>query len=326
MIGTLIFACTAGVLWFAGPRIARRSAAAGRLAQGVLAAMTTVVLVHVATHGVMRAIPGGPFDSEAKLDRQVRAALEAQAREDGGGVLATFERLVTARPVTSLALRDFDSTNILLSGWRRSFALGVRAILIAVGIGVSFGVAAAFAGGRFDRLVKASATLVLSSPVFVWAAILIAIFAFRLGWARPAAIDGASYGLAATAAALPTAAALARLIRDELVGMRDAVFVRAAKTRGASRLRAAALHAFPAALGPAIAFLGPAAASLLTGTLAVEAVFGIPGLGTHMVQSALARDLPVVSAIAAVYAAALGLFAAFSDAAAALVDPKRLEA
>ncbi len=285
--------------------------------------LLTVAVVHAATHVVMKSTPGGPFDAEAKLDPQVKKRLEAAALRGADTVSGSFAGLWAGDGTPSLALRDFTAAEVLREGARRSFSLGMRALVLAIVIGSVLGIAAGVRGGLFDRVVVGATSIVPAVPVFAWAAVLVAVFATWLKMLPPAALDGRPPHLPVVAAAAAPAAMIARLVRDELRRNRDAMFARAASARGAGPLRRLLVHVLPQSLVPAVAFIGPAAASLLTGTLAVEAVFGIPGLGAHLVQGALARDLPVVCGATTLYAAALGLFGLVADVLAERLDPRR---
>jgi oligopeptide transport system permease protein len=289
----------------------------------VAAVLLTSAAVFAAATIVVRAAPGGPFDTEAKLDPTVRARLAERAAAGRDDWFSTFDGLLRGDLGPSLALRDFEAGDLLRDGAKRSFALGLRAILAAAVFGAAAGAAAARRpGGAVDRVVRAVALFCLGLPTFAWAAILIAVFSFAAGMVPPASLGGRPLALPATAAALAPAAVLAHLVRNEILRLRDAPFAAAATARGASRVRRFFVHVLPAALIPAAAYLGPAAAALLTGSLAVESVFGIPGLGTHLVQAALARDFPVVAGAATIYAAALGAFGILADAAARALDPR----
>lgn len=290
---------------------------AGRAA-GVLG---LVAAVFVGSFAVMRGMPGGPFDAEARLDPAVRARLAERALDGRDRAWSAFDGLLGADLGPSLGLRDFSSGEVLAQGARRSLALGGRALLLAVALGVTLGLAAAVAGGRLDRFVRGCCDVAPTIPAFTLGAVLIWIVSFVARWQPPAALDGRPPHLPVVAAALPAAALFARLVRDEAFRLRDATFLKAARSRGASGMRVLVVHLSPAAFVPAAAYLGPAAASLLTGTVAVEAVFGIPGLGTHMVQAALSRDLPVVVGATTLYAAALGVCNLAGDLLSARLTP-----
>lgn len=284
--------------------------------------MVTSAVVFAATSAVVRLAPGGPFDGEAKLDPAVRERLRIRAAEGKDGWFESFDGFLRGDLGPSTALRDFDVVEILVDGAARSFALGVRALLWAACIGIVAAAAASRSpGGATDRALTGLGMLCLGLPTFAWAALLIGVFAFGLGIAAPASTDGSPTSCAVAVAALGPAAMVAALVRNEMIRVRRAPFVAAAAARGVSAPRRFFLHVLPQSLLPAAAYLGPAAASLLTGSLAVESIFGVPGLGTHLVQAAAARDFPVVAGAATLYAAALGFFETLGDAAARALAP-----
>lgn len=306
------------VIAYGGRRRAPRGAWFAGRAAGVLG---LVAAVFVASFAVMRAMPGGPFDAEARLDPAVRARLAEQALDGRDRAWSAFDGLLGGDLGPSLGLRDFSSGDVLVQGARRSLALGGRALLLAVVLGMTVGLAAAVAGGRVDRLVRGFCDFAPTIPAFTLGAVLIWIVSFIARWQPPAALDGRPPHLPVIAASLPAAALFARLVRDEAVRLRNATFLKAARARGASGMRVLIVHLSPAAFVPAAAYLGPAGASLMTGTVAVEAVFGVPGLGTHLVQAALSRDLPVVVGATTIYAAALGVCNLAGDLLAARLAP-----
>ena len=302
---------------------APRTAWVAARAAGVLG---LIAAVYFASFVVMQAIPGGPFDAEAKLDPAVRARLAERAQGGRDHAWSSFDGLLGADLGPSLGLRDFSAGDVLLQGARRSASLGGRALLLALGFGVAVGLASGVAGGRWDRLVCRFCDVMPTIPAFTLGAVLVWIVSFEAGWQPPAALDGRPPHLPAIAAALPAAALFTRLVRDEAVRLREATFLTAARARGASTVRVLIVHLAPAAFVPAASYLGPAAASLLTGTVAVEAVFGIPGLGTHLVQAALSRDLPVVVGATTLYAAALGACNLAGDLLGARLAPREASA
>jgi oligopeptide transport system permease protein len=308
-----------GLLGVVTPRRRRGSASLRRVGEVLL----TVAAVHAATHWVMLAAPGSPFDGDVRLDPQLRERIEASARRGTDTVAGSFSALWSGDGAPSLALRDYSASEVLREGARRSVSLGVRALVTAILVGGLVGIVAGLRGGWFDHATRLATAVIPALPVFGVAAGLVMIFAGVLGWAPPASLDGRPPHLPVLTAAAAPAAMIARLIRDEIRRNREAGFARAAAARGARPLRRLFVHLLPQSLIPAVSYLGPAAASLLTGTLAVEAVFGIPGLGTHLVQGALARDLPVVCGATTLYAAALGAFGLAADAVVERLDPRR---
>lgn len=287
----------------------------------------TLVAVHLTTFVLLRAARGGPFDEARSLPPEVEEALRAEYHLDeplpmqylralGGALRGDFG--------PSLRYRDVRVTEILADALPVSAVLGLGALLFALCLGIPAGLAAASARHRpLDGLVRASATVLLSVPNFVIAGLLIAWFSFGLGWFPPAGGVGLhAMILPSVCLGLPTAAQLARLTRSAALEVLEGEGPRAAQARGLSPRRIRHQHVLRPAMAPLLAFLGPTAAALLTGSLVIEQVFALPGLGTHFVQAALNRDYTLAVGITVTYTALLGLFTLLADWAMSRLDPR----
>jgi oligopeptide transport system permease protein len=213
---------------------------------------------------------------------------------------------------------------ILAAGAPASAAIGVVALELAAAAGIGAGaLAAVHRGRRADRLVRMAANLLAAIPSFLLAVALAAIFCLALrllplsGWGSPAHLI-----LPAVALSAPHAAAIARLTRASLLETLDQDFVRTARAKGLTEAAVVLRHALPPALAPVIQYLGPAAAGLMTGSLAVEAVFNVPGIGAHFVHAALNRDYSLVLGTVLLYSALLLVLNAAADVTAAWLDPR----
>ncbi|HYC76474.1 MAG TPA: ABC transporter permease [Planctomycetota bacterium] len=295
-------------------------------AQRVLGVLLVTAAVHAACFILIRIAPGGPFDDEVRLDPAVRAALVA----DLGGPEIDFRSwwtslsgLLRGDLGPSMSLRDFEAADVLREGAARSLILGLRALSVAVLVGVALGVVSArTAGSAVDRALRTVGDVVLAVPAFAWCAVFLAGFALHLRAAPAAGAADGGLVLPAIVAAATPAVTIARLVRDELVTILASDSLRAAEARGVGGAARLWIHALPAASIPAAAYLGPAAASLLTGTLVVESIFGLAGLGTHLVQAALSRDYPVMSGAVLAYTLALSAANALADWAYGILDPR----
>jgi oligopeptide transport system permease protein len=314
--------------------------AARRLARLVL----TLVAIALASFALLRAAPGGPFDDERSVPPAVLAALEerfglslpafwnagaARAR----GPLAAVEETQIGRYFGGLLRGDLGPSfkyrgrsvnEVLAAGAPASAAVGLLALEVAVILGLGLGaLAATRRGGLADRAVGGFAALAGAVPNYVFAVLFASTFclAFRIfpiaGFGRPAHLV-----LPALALALPHAAAIARLARASLLETLGQDFVRTARAKGISEAAVVLRHALRPALAPVVQYLGPATAALATGSLAVEAVFNIPGMGAHFVNAAQNRDYTLVMGTVLVYSAALLVFNALADLAAAWLDPR----
>lgn len=308
------------------------------------AALITVILIATASFALLRVAPGGPFDSERALPASVRREVEAyygldrpafldrDALREGRIAAAVLEtqyagyvgRLARLDLGPSLRYRGRSVNEVLAAGAPVSAALGLVALEVALLLGLPLGIFAALgAGGRFDRGVRAGTSLVVSVPNFLLATGLLAVLGLRLGWLPVAGIGTPRHlVLPVIALALPYAATIARLIRASLLETLYLDFVRAARARGLSETAVVVRHALRPALVPVVAFLGPAAAGLATGSLVIESIFNIPGMGAHFVNGALNRDYGVILGAVLVYSAALLACNALADVAAAALDPR----
>ena len=187
-----------------------------------------------------------------------------------------------------------------------SLTLGAAAILVALLSGIPAGIAAALRHGRAaDYTLTGLAALGLALPSFVVGPLLALVFGLTLHWLPVAGLAGHSLRylvLPAITLALPVAAALMRITRASLLEVLRTPFIRSARARGLGPLRVLWRHALPPTLLPVVSYLGPAIAFMVTGSLVVESVFGLPGSGRYLVQGAIDRDYPLVMGMIVVYA------------------------
>ncbi|MDW8479646.1 MAG: ABC transporter permease subunit [Xanthomonadales bacterium] len=296
-----------------------------RLAAGALTLLALLTL----SFFLIRAAPGGPFDAERPLEPELRARLEAQYRLDQPlwrQYLAFLADLARGELGPSLQYREYRVAELIREGWPVSLRLGSAALLLAVAAGLGLGVLAAWRRDRLlDRLLMALATLLQALPVFVSAPLLVLLFALTLGWLPAGGYGGGALRhlvLPVTALALPHLAIVARLTRTAMVETLAAEFVRAARARGLSETRILLVHALRPALVPVVAYLGPAAAAVLTGSVVVEQTFGLPGVGRYFVQGALNRDYTLVMGVVLLVGALVILLSLLADLLAAWLDPR----
>jgi oligopeptide transport system permease protein len=202
------------------------------------------------------------------------------------------------------------------------------ALLLASALGIAAGLIAAVRAGRWaDQALMLAATLLTALPTFVTGPLLALVFGLWLGWLPVSGQgDGAAWLiLPVIALALPVAGAVAKLARAGLAEILGQDHIRAARARGLSPMTVLRRHALRPALVPVASYLGPAAASLLTGAVVIETVFGLPGLGRYFVQGALNRDYPLVLGVVTLYAALIILFNLFADLIYGWLDPRMRE-
>jgi oligopeptide transport system permease protein len=295
----------------------------------LLGAIPTLALVIALSFLLTRLAPGGPFDEEQALPPDIRANLEAAYGLDQP-IHVQFahyvQGLLRGDFGPSFKFRDFTVGELIAGGLPVSLALGAAAMLLALAVGIPAGLCAARSRGRAaDRLVMTLAVAGISIPVFVAAPVLMLVFGLWLGWLPVAGWEPgrpADLVLPVVALALPVLAYVARLMRGSLLEVLRAPWIRAARARGLPERDVLLRHALPAALLPVVSYVGPAAAAVLAGSLVVETLFGLPGMGRHLVQGALNRDYTLVMGMVIVYAALMIALNLAADVAYAWLDPR----
>ena len=295
----------------------------------LLGAVPTLAVIVVLAFLLMRLAPGGPFDEEQAIPPEIRANLERAygldqpAHVQLGRYVAGLSRGDFG---PSYKFKDFTVTELIAAGLPVSLQLGVLAMLAAVLAGIPLGTFAALRHNRgADHLVMALAVIGIAVPVFVIAPLAALVFGVHLARLPVAGWEPGNWRdmvMPVAALALPVTAYVARLTRGSLLEVLASPFVRAARARGLGTARVVWRHALPAGLVPVVSYLGPAAAAVLTGSLVVEVIFGLPGLGRHLVQGALNRDYTLVMGMVIVYATAMILMNLLVDLAYAWLDPR----
>ena len=273
-------------------------------------AVPTLLVIVTLAFAIMRLAPGGPFDQEQTLTPAVRANLDRLYGLDrplAVQYLRYLGGLTRGDFGPSLSERDFTVGELIAQGLPLSATLGLAAVLLAVLTGVPAGMLAALARGTpADYSVSALAALGVALPSFVTGPALALLFGLYLHWLP---VGGWERGaprylvLPVVTLALPVAAYLARLTRASLLEVLRTPYVRSARARGLGEARVLWRHALRPALLPAVSYLGPAVAFVVTGSLVIETVFSLPGTGRYLVQGAIDRDYPLVMGMVVVYAA-----------------------
>jgi oligopeptide transport system permease protein len=272
--------------------------------------LPTLLVIITVSFCVVRLTPGGPFDQEQALPPAVRANLE---RLYGLDQPLTVQYLHYLRGLLrgdfgpSLRQRDFTVSELIAQGLPLSATLGLAAILLAVLSGIPAGIAAALWRNRgADYCITTLAALGLALPSFVTGPLFALVFGLYLRWLP---VAGWQHGaprylvLPVLTLALPVAAYVARLTRASLLEVLSAHYVRSARARGLGGPRVLWRHALRPALMPVVSYLGPAVAFVMTGSLVIETVFGLPGTGRYLVEGAIDRDYPLVMGMIVVYGA-----------------------
>ncbi len=293
----------------------------------VLLMILTVWIVITVTFFVTRAVPGGPFVGEKAISPAAQAALEAKYGLDK----PVFEQYVTYLTdiVTkfdfgpSLKQRGRMVIDIIMDGMKTSSVLGVTAAFIALGIGVVLGAVAALRRNKLiDRIIMVITTAFVSMPSFIMGSLLLLTFSLWLGWFP--ANGNAEGGLVLpiiTLALYPTAY-ITRLTRSSMLDVLGQDYIRTAKAKGVSGAKIIFGHALKNSLIPVITYFGPMLAYIVTGSLVVEKIFAVPGVGRDFVNSIVNRDYPLIMGTTIVLAALIVIMNLVGDILYKVVDPR----
>ncbi len=284
--------------------------------------LVTFWIIVTAVFFLLRLAPGGPFDGERRLPAEVEANLLAAYHLDEP-LPAQYARylgmLLQGNPSNRKSVNE-----LVASGAPVSLLVGGLALLLATGIGIAVGGMAGLSpGSGRDRALMGVTNLGLALPAIVVAPVALLVISVWLGWLPTGGIGSpAHYVLPALTLALPFTAAIARLTRGSVAETMTEPHVRTARAKGLPRRRILRRHVLPLAVLPVVSFLGPAAATLLTGSVVIEQVFDLPGIGRYFVQGALNRDYTLVMGVVIVYAALILVFNLLVDLAYARLDPR----
>ncbi len=276
----------------------------------VLGAVPTLLLVIAIAFLMVRSVPGGPFDSPQALPDDVAANIERSFHLDEP-LPQQFLRYLRGVIVGDLGLsysyRDRRVSDLISSAYSQSIRLGALSMLVAFLIGGSLGLLAALRKDTaLDRLVSGIAMVGISIPIFVVAPLMVLVFAVFLDW-LPSSYTGADnatrFVMPVIALALPQIAYITRIVRASMIEVMQADFIRTARAQGLGTVSIVRYHALKPAMLPLLSYMGPAVAAILAGSIVVEQVFGIPGVGKMFVDGAINRDYPLVLGITIYYAA-----------------------
>jgi ABC-type dipeptide/oligopeptide/nickel transport systems, permease components len=294
----------------------------------LLSAIPVLFLVILITFILVRLAPGGPFDQERAAPPAVLANLNKQYHLDDPVVVQFKDYLV------NLLRGDFGPsfkyptrtvTEIILTGLPPTLELGLYALLFAMFVGISTGVMAGLKpNSAQDYIPMTIAMIGICLPSFVLGPLLILGFGIGLEW-FPVSGWGDSPGdkvLPAITLGAAYAAYIARLTRGGMLDVMSQDYIRTARAKGLSPARIVGLHALRGALAPVVAFAGPAAAGLLSGSFVVETIYQIPGLGRFYLQAAFNRDYTMILGTTIFFATLIILFNFISDVIQAWINPK----
>jgi oligopeptide transport system permease protein len=295
----------------------------------LLGAVPTLFLVIVFAFLLVHAAPGGPFDDQRVLPPEIEANIQAAYHLDEPlpmQFLRYVSGVVRGDFGPSYSYRDYTVSELIGQSFPISLQLGALAMLLAVIIGVGTGTVAALRqNSPLDKLVMGFAMTGISIPVFVIAPLLVLLLAVNLQW-LPASWTGSQGAsrllLPVVSLALPQIAYVARLTRASLIDVLSSDFIRTARAQGLGTVAIIRYHALKPAMLPVLSYLGPAVAAVLTGSVVVEEIFGIPGLGQLFVRGSLNRDYTLVLGVVIFYATLIVLLNLVVDLLYGVIDPR----
>lgn len=296
------------------------------IAKRIILALVTLWAVITITFFVMHAVPGGPFTREKAISAEAQAALEAKYGLDK----PLFEQYTTylvdalhGNFGPSIKQRGRMVTDIILDGMRTSAKIGLIALVIATVFGILFGAIAALRRNTLaDKIIMVMTTAFVSMPSFIMGSLLLILFCVVLA-VLPA--NGASKGgliLPIITLSLYPMAYITRLTRSSMLDVLGQDYIRTAKVKGVSEHMIIVKHALKNSLIPVITYFGPELAYIVTGSLVVEQIFAVPGIGRYFVNSITGRDYTLIMGTTIVLATLIVTMNLVSDILYKVVDPR----
>jgi len=292
-------------------------------------AIPTLFVIVTLAFFMMRAAPGGPFDSQRKLTPEVERNIKAAYDLDKPlwrQYVIYLGKVAHGDLGPSYKNKDFSVVQLIGTGLPVSALIGLLAMTLALLVGTSLGTLAALHQNRWpDYSVMTAAILGITIPSFVTAPILTLLLGIYAGVLPVGGWNGGAWRnilLPVTVLSLPQIAIVARMIRGSMVEVLHANYIRTARAKGLSTRRIVLGHALRAAILPLISYLAPALAAVLTGSLVVEQIFGLPGIGRYFVQGALNRDYTLVLGVVICYATLIIALNFLADLLLAFLDPR----
>ena len=293
-------------------------------------AVPTLLVLIVVSYVLMYAAPGGPFDTERALPPEILANLERKYGLDRPLVVQIWRYLVSI--VTefdfgpSFRYTDRSVNDIIRQGFPVTLTYGAWSFAVAVLVGVSLGVAAAVRHNSvLDYLAVGVSIGAQVLPNFVLAPILTLVFTLWLGWLPGGGWQGGQWPyVVMPVIALSTSfmASIARITRSSMLEVLNAGFIRTARAKGLPGRRVVFRHALKPAMLPVVSYLGPAFVGMITGSVVIDVFFATGGIGQFFVNSALARDYPVIMGVTILAGALTVLVNLAADLLYAWIDPR----
>ena len=295
----------------------------------LVGAVPTLFIIITVAFFMMRVAPGGPFDVERALPPDIEKNILAAYNLDQPLVVQYWDYLVNVLQGDlgpSFKSKDFSVNELMALGFPVSLRLGGIAIALAIVLGTGLGTIAALKqNSGVDYAVMATAMTGIAVPNFVVAPLLTLVFGVYLNWLPVAGWGGGSFRnmlLPVIALALPQIAFIARLTRGSMIEVLRSNYVRTARAKGLPERLTVSRHALRAAILPVVSYLAPATAGIVTGSVVIETIFDIPGIGRFFVQGALNRDYTLVMGTVIVFGSLIILLNLLVDMIYGVLDPK----
>ncbi len=298
-----------------------------------IAGLLTLFVVATLSFAITRAAPGSPFSSERSLHPEIIKNFEAYYglnKPIPVQYARTMWRLLHGDLGPSTFYRDFSSNDIVWPGLRKSIVLGSLSAILAIVLGLPLGIVAAARQNRWPDYAAMSVSISgICVPNFLLGPLLVLLFTFGLGWLPPARWpEGWSFTelkklvMPAITLAMVHLAYISRLARAGMLDVMNKDYVRTARAKGLSEAAVVLRHALKNGITPVVSYVGPMVAVMITGSLVVESVFAIPGLGQHFIKSATNRDMNLIMACVLVYTTLVIVMNFLVDLAYGLLDPR----
>ncbi|MCB9946310.1 MAG: oligopeptide ABC transporter permease OppB [Rhodospirillaceae bacterium] len=295
----------------------------------LFSAIPTLFIIVTLAFFMIRLAPGGPFDLERPLPEQILQNLRAIYHLDEPLIVQYglyLKSLLAGNLGPSFVYRDFTVAELIANGLPVSIQFGGTALLVALVLGSFLGsIAALRQNTRTDYTIMGGAMVGITIPNFVTAPLLSLLLGVYLGWLPAGGWgEGAIENkiLPIVTLALPQLAIIARLTRGSMIEVLRSNHIRTARAKGLPERVVIFRHGLRAALPPVVSYLGPATAALLTGSVVIETIFGVPGVGRYFVQGALNRDYTLVMGTVVLIATFIVIFNLLVDLIYGFLDPK----
>ncbi len=280
------------------------------LGRRLLIAIPTMLVIATLAFGLLHATPGGPFDTAKRMPPEIQRSIEAKYHLDEPlwrQYLRYLNDLAHGDLGPSFQYRNTSVNELVRAGLPVDAVVGSLALLTAMLVGGFIGTVAALRrNSLWDHVPMFFAVLGISIPVFVTGPLLVLVFAVQLHWLPSGdwrGLDIRYLLLPVAALALPYTAYIARMVRGAAIEVFTSPFIRTARAKGLPTRTVVLRHALRPVLMPLVSFLGPAFASVLTGSIIIESVFGLPGIGRYFLTGAINRDYTLVVGITVLYGA-----------------------